>query len=55
MTTLMVCKFNLVYYQNTEAKKVEIFGGTPILAPQKNVKTLKENKGCPSVDKGGGI
>ena len=30
MTTLMVWKLNLVYQQKTEAKKNEIFGGTPI-------------------------
>ena len=31
----MVCKFNLVFKQKTEAKKVDIFGGTPIFAPKK--------------------
>ena len=38
MTTLMVCKFNLVYKQKTEARKVKIMGGALILAPRKNLK-----------------
>ena len=33
MTTLMVCKLNLVYQQKSEAKKGEIFWRNPILAP----------------------
>ena len=46
MTTLMVCKFNLVYQQKTEAKKkLKLSGGTPILAHRKNVKTLKKITG----------
>ena len=45
MTTLIVCKFNLVYEQKIDQqKKVDFFGGgTPILAPRKNFKTLKKN------------
>ena len=45
MTTLMVCKFNLVYQKKTEEKKVDFFGGNPILAPLNNFKTLKKIRG----------
>ena len=41
-TTLMVCKFNLVYYQKTEAKKVEIFLGNPHFSPSKKCQNLKK-------------
>ena len=45
MTTLMVCKLNLVNQQKTEEKKLKFFGGTPILAPRINVKPLKKIRG----------
>ena len=42
---LMVCKFNPVYYQKTEAKKkLNFFGVTPILASRKNIKTWRKKK-----------
>ena len=51
----MVWKFKLAHQQKTEAKKMKLFGGTPISAPRKKVKPLKKTKGCQLVDKQGGI
>ena len=38
----MVCKLNQVYSQRTEAKKVEIFRGTPLLANSKQFQNPKK-------------
>ena len=42
MTILIVCKFNVMYEQKTEVRKLNFLGGTLILAPLTNFKHLKK-------------
>ena len=42
MTTLKVCKFNLVYQQKNEAQKIAIFAGNPPFSTSKKFQNLKK-------------